>query len=147
VLALCTTLSTAQSMGFFLSSLIPNIQMGLILAPATTLFFCIVGGFYIPLADMNAGIKWASYVSFARYGYSALLVNEYSDREIPCAPEDTVSVSIGDSSTICPAVGDSIYEGLGLEGIFTNFWFNILMVIVLDACFRVGAYGLLLRSK
>lgn len=147
VIALYTTLSTAQSMGLFLSSLIPNIQLGLILAPATTLFFCIVGGFYIPLADMNAGIKWASYISFARYGYSALLLNEFSDREIPCAPEGTVSVSIGDSSTMCPMIGDSVYEDLGLEGIFTNFWFNVFMVVVLDACFRVGAYGLLLRSK
>lgn len=38
------TLSTAQSMGLFLSIAIPNTQIALILAPAITLFFMILGG-------------------------------------------------------------------------------------------------------
>jgi ABC-type multidrug transport system permease subunit len=65
--------STAQSMGLFLSVLIPNPQMALVLSPPITLFFIILGGFYVPFATMHPGIKWASYLSFARYGYSALM--------------------------------------------------------------------------
>jgi ABC-type multidrug transport system ATPase subunit len=67
------TFSTAQSMGLFLSILIPNPQMALVLAPPITLFFMILGGFYVPFATMHPGIEWASYLSFARYGYSALV--------------------------------------------------------------------------
>ena len=140
------TLSCAQSMGFFLSILIPNMQMALILAPPITLFFFIMGGFYIPLSNMHVGIKWASYVSFARYGYSALLVNEFGGRDIPCADEDEVSISIGDASE-CPLPGDSVYEGVGIDGIFTNYWFNIAVCAALNVFFLVGAYGLLRRSK
>lgn len=67
------TYSTAQSMGLFLSILIPNPQLALILAPPITLFFMIMGGFYIPFSNMHPGVEWASYLSFARYGYSALM--------------------------------------------------------------------------
>lgn len=56
VLAYYLTLSCAQSMGFFMSILIPNMQMALLLAPSITLFFFIVGGFYIPLA--NSEYRW-----------------------------------------------------------------------------------------
>lgn len=144
VLGFFLTLNSAQSMGFFLSSLIPSIQMGLILAPPLTLFFFILGGFYIPLADMHVGVSWLTYLSFARYGYSALLVNEYGGREIPCS-EDEVSVSIGDAGE-CPMIGDSVYEQLGIDGVFATFWFNILMIALLDISFRLGAYGLLRRQ-
>jgi ABC-type multidrug transport system ATPase subunit len=65
--------STAQSMGLFLSIAIRNPNLALVLAPPITLFFVILGGFYIPLESINPAVKWATYLSFARYGYSALM--------------------------------------------------------------------------
>lgn len=65
--------STAQSMGLFLSILIPNPLLALLLAPPITLFFMIMGGFYVPFQNMRTGVEWTSYMSFARYGYSALM--------------------------------------------------------------------------
>jgi ABC-type multidrug transport system ATPase subunit len=65
--------STAQSMGLFLSIAIPNPNIALVLAPPITLFFIILGGFYIPFESMHPGVQWATYLSFARYGYSALM--------------------------------------------------------------------------
>ena len=81
-------------MGFLLSILIPSVGIALMLAPPITLFFFILGGFYIPLANMNVGIKWASYTSFARYGFSALLINEFDGRDIPCADGDVAIAAI-----------------------------------------------------
>jgi ABC-type multidrug transport system permease subunit len=63
VLGYYLSLSCAQSMGLFMSILIPNMQIALILAPPITLFFFIMGGFYIPLNNMDVGIKWVSYLS------------------------------------------------------------------------------------
>jgi hypothetical protein len=145
VLGFYLTLSCAQSMGFFLSILIPNASIAMILAPPITLFFFIIGGFYIPLSNMHVGIKWASYISFARYGYSSLLINEFEGRLIPCSDDDVV-VSIG-AAEQCPMPGDSVYEAVGIEGTFTSYWFNIFVVFVLQLTFLVGAYGLLRRSK
>lgn len=73
IFTLYWTFSTAQSMGLFLSIVIPNPQMALVLVPPITLFFIILGGFYVPFQSMHAGVEWASYLSFARYGYSALV--------------------------------------------------------------------------
>lgn len=145
VLAYYLTLSCAQSMGFFMSIIFPTMQMALLLAPSVTLFFFIIGGFYIPLSNMHWGIKWASYVSFCRYGYGAMLVTEFEDRLIPCA-EDEVAVSIGESDE-CPLPGETVYESLGFEGIFTNYFFNIFVSVLLNIFFLTAAYLMLRRSN
>jgi ABC-type multidrug transport system ATPase subunit/ABC-type multidrug transport system permease subunit len=145
MLAFYLTLVCAQSMGFFLGVLIPQMNMALLLAPAVTLFQFILGGFYIPLSNLHVGIKWASYVSFARYGYSALVMNEFAGREIPCADGD-VPISIGGSSE-CPLPGDVVVESMGIEGIFTYYWFNIGVLAALQVFFLIGAYGLLRKSN
>ena len=139
------TMSTAQSMGLFLSIAIPNTQIALILAPAITLFFMILGGFYIPISNIHVGIRWATWLSFARYGYSSQIVNEFGGRTIPCATGG-IAISIG-SSDECPLPGEEVLYSLGIEGISTNYWFNIAMIVVLQVFFRVAAYVLLRRSK
>lgn len=144
-LAYYLTLSTAQSMGFLLGILIPNISMALLLAPAVTLFQIILGGFYIPLSNLHVGVQWASYISFARYGYSALIVNEFDKRDIPCADDD-IAISIGGSSE-CPLPGAAVYESLGIEGAFSNYWFSVGVLSLFQIFLLVGAYISLRRSK
>ncbi len=145
VLAFYLTLAAAQSMGLFLSVAIPSMQIALILAPPLTLFFMIMGGFYIPLNNFRPWIKWLSWLSFARYGYSALLLNEFYGRDIPCAGGPT-SIAIGNTGE-CPLPGDSITSSLGITGVSTSYWFNIGMIIALQVAFRVGSYYVLRRSK
>lgn len=149
IVAFYLCLSTAQSMGLFLSIAIPSTQISLILAPPITLFFMILGGFYIPFQNMNPGIYWLSWLSFARYGYSALIINEYAGRTVPCSPNAADNaVSIGsNASEDCPLPGEAVISGLGIDGIASNLWFNIGMMVVLQIAFRVGAYVLLRRSK
>jgi hypothetical protein len=137
--ALYLTISTAQSMGLFLSIAIPSTQIALILAPPITLLFMILGGFYIPFESMHVGIQWASWLSFARYGYSAMLINEYSGRDIPCAEDDNnVAVSIGDIDE-CPLPGEEVVASLGIYGIASNYWFNVGIVIALQIFFLESA--------
>lgn len=146
LLAYYLTLSSAQSMGFFMGILIPHMGMALLLAPSVTLFQFILGGFYIPLNNLHAGIQWASYTSFARYGYAALMVNEFDGREIPCADDREVSIAIGGSSE-CPLSGELVYESVGIQDTFANYWFNVGVLALFHIFFLVGAYGLLRRSK
>lgn len=138
--------STAQSMGLFLSILIPHHQMALILAPPITLFFVILGGFYIPYENLHVGVAWVSFASFARYGYSALVINEYAGREIPCVVDGSVAISIGGEE--CPLPGESVLSDLGIRGdVISNYWFNIGMVVLLQLIFRFWAYALLRRAR
>lgn len=143
-LAFYLTLSTAQSMGLFLSIAIPSMQIALILAPPITLFFILMGGFYIPFESMNPFISWLSWLSFARYGYSSFLINEYAGRDIPCAEEDATFL-IGTDE--CPLPGDAVLADLGVTGVPANFWFNVCIVLLMQIVFRVASYVLLRRSK
>lgn len=143
------SLSCAQSMGFFLSILVPDMALAMLLAPPITLFMFISAGFYIPFHSMNVVMKWISYGSFARYGYSALLINEYAGREIPC-PENNCELSgiaIGGSNNECPLLGDRVYENIGLDDVFASYWFNIGILAIFQVLFLVGAYVLMRRSK
>jgi len=152
ILVYYLTMGAAQSMGLLFSIAIPNIEISLILAPPITLFFIIMGGFYIPFNDMHWGIRWATWSSFARYGYSAMLVNEFSGRSIPCADEGEVSIAIGTSSVngteVCPISGDDVIEALGINGpLATSYWFGVGMIFLLQCSFRTLSYILLRRSK
>lgn len=146
VFAFYLTLSTAQSMGLFLSIAIPSMQIALILAPPITLFFVLMGGFYVPYVSMNVLIRWLSWLSFARYGYSSFLINEYGGRDIPCSSDDT-AISIGGTNEECPVSGDDILEGLSITGVAANFWFNVGIVLAMQIVFRVASYVLLRKSK
>jgi ABC-type multidrug transport system ATPase subunit/ABC-type multidrug transport system permease subunit len=146
ILSFYLTLSTAQSMGLFLGIAIPSPQLSLILAPPITLFFMIMGGFYIPFQNMSKFVEWISWLSFARYGYSALIINEYEGRIVPCDAHDTVVVSIGNAST-CPFPGEDVIAGLGITGVAANFWFNIGIIAALQLVFRFGAYAWLRRTN
>jgi hypothetical protein len=97
---------------------------------------------------MHAGIKWASYTSFARYGYSALLINEFEGRDIPCATNEDVAIALGGAAGgDCPVSGESVYEGVGLEGIFTSYWVNIGITAALQVFFLTAAFFQLRKSK
>jgi len=111
----------------------------------------IMGGFYIPLKNMHAVVRWISWLSFAAYGYISMLVNEFSGRDIPCVENtDEIPISIGgsgDKDRVCPMPGDQVLEGLGIEGLQANYWFNILLLVALQAFFRASSYAILRKSK
>jgi len=141
------SLSCAQSMGFFLSILYPDPTLAIVMANPITLFMFIAAGFYIPITNLNPVMKVLSYVSFARYGYSALLVNEYENREIPCPPDNSgeLAISIGGGS--CPLAGLEVVESIGLEGVWVSYWSNIGILALFQLSFLVGAYVLLRKKK
>ena len=60
------TISAAQSMGLFLSVLIPNSKIALLLAPMLCLSLFILGGFYMPLDLIPPSLEWYSWISMAR---------------------------------------------------------------------------------
>lgn len=141
------SLSCTQSMGFFLSILYPNMAVAMILAPPITLFMLIAAGFYIPFNSMNVLMKWFSYISFARYGYSALLINEFGGREIPCPDANSDSSGIVIGGFDCPMPGNEVYESMGIDGVFASYWFNIGILAFFQISFLVGSYALLRKSK
>mmetsp|Transcript_8039 Transcript_8039/g.16155 ORF Transcript_8039/g.16155 Transcript_8039/m.16155 type:complete len:689 (+) Transcript_8039:164-2230(+) len=143
VLTLYLTISAAQSTGLFLSIAIPNFSIALLLAPLITICLIILGGFYIPYDSISPALSWASWLSMARYGFSAFIVNEFDGRYIPCGSDDN-NVSALDE---CPLNGSTVVASFGIEGIWTNIWVNVAVLVAIQVALRVVTYVLLLRSK
>ena len=136
------TVSTAQATGLLLSVAIPNLQAALMLAPTLMIFIVILAGFYVPLDNLNPAIEWASWASFARYGYSALIINEFSGRDIECGSD-----AIDNEGDACPLSGDDVVSSIGLSGAFTNLWLNVIIVVLIQLFIRALTYWLLRRSR
>ena len=142
VLIFYLTVSTAQATGLLLSVAIPNLQAALMLAPTLMIFIVILAGFYVPLDNLNPAIQWASWASFARYGYSALIINEFAGRDIKCGSD-----AIDNEGDGCPLSGDDVVASIGLSSAFTSLWLNVLIVVAIQLFIRALTYWLLRRYR
>ena len=135
------TLLTSQSMGLLLSISISKIQISLLLAPLISIFLFIMGGFYVPYENINPFIRWATYLSQARYGYTGMILNEYNGRAIKCA--DDVKVEFG--SDECPLPGEEVIASLDMDG--QEIWFQVFILVLMQVILRGVSYVLLRRQK
>jgi hypothetical protein len=133
--ALC--ILVAQSLGLALSCAIPDVQVSMIVAPMVILMLMILGGFYVNFSSMPAFIRWLSWGSQARYGFTAMVVNEFKGREFACAPGNRVRYS-----EECPLTGEAVIRSLEMDGMTIGQCFTAL--VLMQVVLRVGAYGALL---
>ena len=75
VLELMNLVGTA--LGLFISALAPNVTVAGILAPLIIVLFMLGGGFYQNLDKLPVFISWLQYISFIRYAFEALTINEF----------------------------------------------------------------------
>ena len=127
------SLLVAQSMGLALSIVIRETQFALVLAPTITLYSLIAGGFYIRLDRFPGWLMWISRLSFARYAYTGLVVNEFRDSSFPCATANTPLYG-----TTCPVPGQAVIANQAMSG--ENIGFNYAMLIVFQVGLRLASY-------
>ena len=61
-----------------LAALLPDAQTAVALFPATLFFFIAFGGFIAPIPNLPSWLgSWAPLVSFVRWSYQALIINEF----------------------------------------------------------------------
>lgn len=64
----------------FLAAAAPSAQVALAVFPVTFLFLTSFSGFTVPLQDLPAGWRWASFISYPRWCYEGMLANQFSVR-------------------------------------------------------------------
>ena len=146
LLSFYLSLVTVQSLGVLLSVLISNLRIALLVAPVINIFLMILGGFYSPYDNIPIVIRWCSWLSAARYGYTALVINEFMGVDIPCATADNPYLKLGEVTDICPLPGDVVVTDIGVSGVWTNVWVNIGMLCLMQFLLRFLAYCYLRRS-
>ena len=138
ILVFYLTISNAQSVAIIFSLAIPSIDISLKITPTVVLFLMLIGGFYIPFADMSNAVSIVSWVSFTRYGYSAFVINEFAGRVIRCNEESQMDSNCVELS------GDEVLTTMGVEG---SFWLHVVLLTLSQLLMRLLAYVMLRRSK
>lgn len=145
ILILYLTISAAQSTGLFMSVAIPTTPLALVIAPFVTLCLMILGGFYIPYEEIHPALSWASWVSMARYGFSAFIINEFDGRFIKC--DATASQMLVTETGDCPLSGSLVVEYYGIKGAWTSIWANVAILVIIQVVLRCATYFILLKAK
>jgi hypothetical protein len=104
----------------------------------------ILGGFYIPYDSIHPALAWMSWLSMARYGFSAFIINEFEGRVIEC---DASSSSSAFQTDECPLPGSFVVSSFGIDGVWSSVWVNVSMLVIIQVFLRVATYFLLRRAK
>eukprot|EP00054_Salpingoeca_dolichothecata_P027833 m.206300 g.206300 ORF g.206300 m.206300 type:complete len:662 (-) comp26059_c0_seq10:69-2054(-) len=62
----------------------PNLNIAQILAPVTLVLFVLYSGFYINSQSLLPWLDWIAYVSFIKYAWQTLVINEFTDLTLKC---------------------------------------------------------------
>lgn len=104
-----------MSLGYFLSCISPNVEIGLALAPVILIPFLLFGGFFLNTVDVPIWLIWLKYLSWFLYGFEALLINQWDGIENITCPAEALREGV--PSTFLLDINNSTEEDLftGLE--------------------------------
>jgi len=149
-------LQVVFSLGYFLSCTLPTVDIALAIAPVLIIPMMLFGGFYLNSSSVVVWLAWIKYISWFYYGFSALLVNQWSGVEgIKCETEkmmsrvmtnmtDTDTFSNNMAGAACITTGDQVLENIGFDK--DDFTRNILLLVVLAVVLRLLAFLALLNK-
>lgn len=75
----------AQALSLLIGAAVPDVQVAQAAAPAVIVVFFIYGGYFANLANVSWILRWIEYISIIRYGFMALVQNEFSTLVFECS--------------------------------------------------------------
>jgi len=72
----------ATTMCMAVSSVVPSVGVGNLIAILLLFLFFLFGGFLVNVATLPASLRWLSYFSFIRFAYEGLLTNEMNQIQL-----------------------------------------------------------------
>ena len=126
--------------GFALSAATGDAEASNAAAPGVVLPAVLLGGFLLKPASIWIGIRWLSYVSFMRYAFSVLLVNEFKGLTFGCADElrKNGTCPITDGQAVIDLYDAEEMGGVGVSA---------AVMLLFSALALLGVYFALLASK
>jgi ABC-type multidrug transport system permease subunit len=127
------------SVGLAISTASPTLEFATVIAPIIMVIFLLFGGFYITSQTIPPYFTWIQWLSFVKYGFAALMQNEFTGLVLTCTKEQETNVN---GSMICPITsGEQVLTLYGLTGNDTlPFGYNILMMGVIIIVLRIFGY-------
>lgn len=121
----------AISLGYIISSMAPNVEIGNALVPLFILPMMLFGGLFLNVDNFPVFLAWTSYVSIIKYAFAAVAMSEFGSRTFYCTPGQLVH-------GVCPITsGDQEIQRLSLQYNITD---NCIALLVLAVGLRILAY-------
>jgi len=125
---------TAVSLGLAVSAIAPNADAASFLGPPMVIIALLFGGFYINVSSLPTVANLIPYLSFLKWAFEALCINEFTGETFTCSISDTSCTTKGEDVLRNLSFSESIYKAV----------FGLGMVLL---GFTVSAFYLLDRSK
>jgi ATP-binding cassette subfamily G (WHITE) protein 2 (PDR) len=105
----------------------------------------IYSGFAIPTRDMHPWFRWLNYLDPVAYGFEALMINEFHNRQIPCSqfvPAGPTYEDVSSAQRICSTTGAAAganfvdgdtYLAVNFQYYASHQWRNLGILIALMA--------------
>eukprot|EP01087_Luapelamoeba_hula_P002611 TRINITY_DN1228_c0_g1_i2.p1 TRINITY_DN1228_c0_g1~~TRINITY_DN1228_c0_g1_i2.p1 ORF type:complete len:769 (+),score=143.42 TRINITY_DN1228_c0_g1_i2:107-2308(+) len=119
-----------SSLGLFISAVFMDMRQSLTITIIALLASVLLGGFFVQ--GLPVWIAWARWCSFIKYGYEALLINEFKLGKDVTFHNDNPS-----AYTERPITGDDILDKLNVE---TTIWGDFIFIFGLIFVAQVGSY-------
>lgn len=115
------TLANGIALAYFFAAISPNMDVANAALPTYATLLLFFSGFLIHFRDIPPWWEWFSYLSFLKYAWSALMVNQFRANDPVWSDNMTV------------------LEYYGVKG--DNMWLNLLIMVGLFLATTFGAWG------
>ncbi|BAM81368.1 ATP-binding cassette, sub-family G [Cyanidioschyzon merolae strain 10D] len=131
----------AQSMGYWISSMVMEFKQAQVIASIWMLASMLVAGFYISESQIPVWIRWIRYVSFVYYGYVGLVMNEFQGSTYACVSDSSTAKSYPScaQSPPQPITPHEVYQAYSVNTVF-GIGGSIGMLIMFLVVLRFFAY-------
>ena len=139
----CLVLATLVGQGLYYSiaTISPNLTIAQILTPICLVIFMIFTGFFIQKNNLIGFWLWAYYLSFMRYAFELILIDQFDGLEIYCTKDQLV----GD---LCPITsGNQYLDSLEITSSILVDYFVLLAFFIGFNCFVFIGLHIFNREK
>ncbi|PIC41623.1 hypothetical protein B9Z55_008975 [Caenorhabditis nigoni] len=135
--------NVAISISYAVATIFANTDVAMTVLPIFVVPIMAFGGFFITFDAIPSYFTWLSSLSYFKYGYEALAINEWES--VTVIPECLNSTVSAFALNGCPKNGYEVLESIDFSAY--HKWFNISILFVMFIGIRLIAYvALLIRS-
>ncbi|ELR11672.1 ABC2 type transporter superfamily protein [Acanthamoeba castellanii str. Neff] len=133
VVIMCLFVLMGSGIGLLIGAIMVDVKKALTLSTIVVLGSVLLGGFFISQNNLKVWIAWARWISFMKYCYELVLLNEFKVGNETFAPAP-ISAYGPDVQEI---TGQDVLDHLNVE---TYIWADIIFVVGVIVVSRVMAY-------
>eukprot|EP00475_Leptophrys_vorax_P043952 TRINITY_DN8630_c0_g1_i1.p1 TRINITY_DN8630_c0_g1~~TRINITY_DN8630_c0_g1_i1.p1 ORF type:complete len:671 (-),score=189.92 TRINITY_DN8630_c0_g1_i1:38-1888(-) len=132
----------SYSLCLFVSSFAKNFALANLYAPMVIVLLMLPSGFLVNLKNIPWYWSWLKYISFFKYAFEAMMVNEFAGLPLHCNADEYKPPGCDPATTIfciCPVTnGNDVLGQLGMST--TTLWKNVYILIGMIGALLLAAF-------